>query len=384
VKMTRRWRNIGILIVLLIGAYCVQRAMFRPRPIEVDVQAAAVGVVEDVVTNSEAGTVKTRSRAKLGVETYGRVGEIPHREGARVKQGEILLRLDTATERTRLEASRRELDAQTAGLGAAQSAATLARQNFDRVDQLRAKGIASQENLDEARARLTSADAEAQVAAARAKSARTAVRLADDALTHVEIRAPFDGTVAHRFVEVGEQVAPGQALLELVSLSQLYVSAPIDERDAGRLVEGLPVRITVDTYPNAVWNSRITRLSPVVEEAKEQNRTVDVEADFPAQSGNPTPSPGMTADVEIVLDRRDRVLRVPSFSVVDGKRVLVAQGRRAVSRDVELGLRNWEWAEVRSGLAAGDRVITSLDRQGLKAGVAISAKERSSDGARSP
>ena len=90
----------------------------------------------------------------------------------------------------------------------------------------------------------------------------------------------------------------------------------------------------------------------------------------------PEPSPGMTADLEIVLDRRDQVLRVPSFSILEGKRVLVAERGRAVAHEVQIGLRNWDWAEIRSGIKPGARVITSLDRPGLKAGVAVAAKER--------
>jgi HlyD family secretion protein len=202
------------------------------------------------------------------------------------------------------------------------------------------------------------------------------VRLAEDALTHLEIRAPFDGVVAHRYAEVGERVAPGQPLLEILSGNRLYVSAPIDERDAGRLREGMTVRITVDSYPNVVWTSRLSRLAPVVEEAEEQNRTMEIEAEIAPETGKPSPAPGMTADVEIILDRREGVLRVPSFAVIDGARVLLVQKGRAVSRPVKVGLRNWEWAEIQGGLVNGDRVITSLDRPGLKDGVPVASAAR--------
>jgi HlyD family secretion protein len=108
--------------------------------------------------------------------------------------------------------------------------------------------------------------------------------------------------------------------------------------------------------------------------AKEQNRTQEIEADIPSDPSKPEPSPGMTADVEIILGRREAVLRVPTFAVVDGKRVLAVIAGRAVSRPVEVGLRSWEWTEVRSGLEKGDRVITSLDRAGLKDGVRVAEK----------
>jgi HlyD family secretion protein len=355
-------------------AVIAQRTVFRKPPIQIEAVRAERGAVEDLVTNSEAGTVKTRSRARLGVESAGRVASIPHREGDRVTQGTLLLELDSQTERTRLAAARQGLDAAQATLEAARASAILARETYDRTMQLRSKGLASQEQLDEAKARRDSADAEVRAAQARERSAHTAVGLVEDELDHIRIVAPFDGTIAHRYVEIGEQVVPGEPLLELVSLSRLYVSAPIDERDAGKLKVGLPVRITVDAYPLAVWRTRITRLSPVVEEAKEQNRTLEIEADFPADTTQPAPRPGMTADVEIVLERRGDVLRVPTFSVIEGKRVLEVVKGRATSRDVETGIKNWDWTEIRSGLAPGDWVVTTLDRPGLKPGVTVTIR----------
>jgi len=360
---------IAIAAILLV--IVAQRTVLRGKPIPVEVATVSVGPVEDVVVNSEAGTVLARSRAKLGVESAGRGGVIFRREGDSAKAGEVLLRLDDRTELTRLLAARRNAEVARATADEANANAQLAKQNQARIASLKAQGLATPEQLDEANARLEAAAAEARACEGRQKSAAAAVLLAEDDMGHIEIRAPFDGVVANRFIEVGEQVIPGQPLMELVSRSRLYVSAPIDERDAGRLKAGLPVRITLDTYPGVAWQSRLTRVSPVVEVAKEQNRTQQVESDFPYDPSKPEPSPGMTADVEIVLGRRDSVLRVPTFSVIEGKRVLALDGDRAVSRNVETGIRSWEWTEIRSGLREGDRVITSLDRPGLKDGARI-------------
>ncbi len=364
-----------LLAVALLGAGTLIRAtLFREHAIDVEAASAGFGPVEDVVVNSEAGTVKARERARLGVEAIGRVAEIPYREGSRVKAGDLLLRLESTTEKTRLLAARRNADVQRATLVGARSAVGLARKTLDRTTSLKARGLASQAQLDEVREQSERAQAEAGAAEARLRSAESAIRLAEDDLTHVEIRAPYDGTIAHRLVEVGEGVSPGQPLLELVSLSDLYASAPIDERDAGRLEVGMPVRITVDTYPGVVWPSRLSRISPVVEEAKEQNRTQEIESDLPADSTKPRPKPGMTTDVEVVLERREKVLRVPTFAVIDGQRVFAIEKGRAVSRSVKVGLRSWEWSEILSGLREGERVITSLDRPGLKESVPVRAR----------
>ena len=374
VHRRHRLRLVLVAAAILVGGL-LSKMLLAPRGgVEVEAVAAAMGPVEDVVVNSEAGTVMSRSRANLGVEAVGRVAEIPRREGSTVKAGDLLLRLESTTERTRLLAARRAADVHRASLASARAAADLARKTTERVTSLHARGLASQAQLDEARAQAQGADADARAAEARLRSAEAAVRLAQDDLTHAEIRAPYDGTIAHRRVEIGEEVSPGQPLLELVSLGSIYVSAPIDERDAGRLEVGLPVRITVDTYPGMVWSSRLTRISPVIETAEEQNRTQEVEADVPADSTRPRPKPGLTADVEIVLDRRARVLRVPTFAVVDGQRVFVVDRNRAVTRTVTIGLRSWEWSEVLSGLREGERVVTTLDRPGLREGVRLEVR----------
>ena len=372
--MLRRFRGWLIGVGVLAALVVIGRVACRPRPIEVEVAEAGLGPVEDLVTNSEAGSVRSRAQAKVGAERAGRIAAIRRREGAAVRAGESLVEMDASSARQRLEAARRDLEAMRAAREAARASAVLARQSYERLEQLRDGQLVSPEQMDQARSRRDAAQAELEAAEARVASAEAAVRLAGDEIEHLTVRAPFDGVVARRFVELGESVIPGQPLLEVTSLDRLYVSAPIDERDAGRLRTGLPVRITVDTYPGEVWEGRVTRLAPVVEEAREQNRTLEVEADLPPDSTRPRPRPGMTADVEIVLSRRDSVLRIPTSALMESRKVYAVENGRAVAREIEPGLRNWDWTEIHSGLAAGTRVVTSLDRQGLRAGAAVAPK----------
>jgi HlyD family secretion protein len=78
--------------------------------------------------------------------------------------------------------------------------------------------------------------------------------------------------------------------------------------------------------------------------------------------------------VVIVLDTRQDVLRVPTFAILEGKRVLLVERGKAVAREVETGLRNWEWTEIRSGLKGGETVITSVDKPGVRAGARVTAR----------
>ena len=123
-KPTKRAiRFLLFAVALLIAVILVRAMLLRERAIDVETTFAGIGPVEDVVVNSEAGTVKARSRARLGVETIGRVAEIPHREGSTVKAGDLLLRLESTTERVRLEAARRNAEVQRATLSGARSGA---------------------------------------------------------------------------------------------------------------------------------------------------------------------------------------------------------------------------------------------------------------------
>jgi len=363
---------------------------FRPRPIEVEVTTVSRGTVEDAVTNSQAGTVKARLRARVGTERAGRVAAIPHREGSRVRAGELLLLLDESTARTQLEAAGRDLEAAHAAAEATGAAATLGRQQYERTALLFKSNLVSQGEMDQAKSRLETAAAELQGAQAREKRAGSAVRLGKDELDHLRVLAPFNGVVSQRMVEVGESVVPGQPVLEVVGLERIYVSAPLDEIDIGRVREGLPARVTLDPYRGRVWQGVVSRVSPVVNDVREQNRTLEVEVEMRPDPKAPQPKPGTSADVEIILAQRDRVLRVPTNAVIEGKRVLVIENGKVVSHDVKTGLKNWDWTEVLDGLGEGKAVITSLERQGVKPGARVVAaagtarREPGAAGASSP
>lgn len=378
-KSWMRWALVvagALLLILLLRA-----TVFRPKGIEVETAIAARGVVEDVVTNSQAGTVRARHRSRLGAERAGRVTAIPFRESARVRRGEVLVQLDASTARTALELARRERDVQRASVASARAAFDLARIEHERATALHAQGLISQGEMDQAQARYDEAHASLAGAEATAARADANVRLADDDLGHMQVKAPYDGLVAQRLVEVGESVVPGQPVIEVVSPDSLYVSARIDEVDIGRLRIGLPARVTLDPYRGVTWDGHVARVFPIVDDRLEQNRTLTVEVNIDPAPGKPQALPGTSADVVIVLDQRPDVLRVPTFAVIEGKRVLVVQDSRAVSRDVTTGLRNWEWTEITGGLKAGEAVITNLDKQGVRAGATVHAGPRDSTAA---
>ena len=153
-----------------------------------------------------------------------------------------------------------------------------------------------------------------------------------------------------------------EAVLDLVDPDALYVSAPLDEVDAGKVSVGQVVRVTIDPFPDEDFAGHVQRVAPYVEDSVDQNRTFEVEVELDDSEVLTRLLPGTTADVEVILVRKDDALRVPSHALIEGSRVLVIEGEELVSKEVETGLRNWQFVEVLSGLSVGETVVVSLDR----------------------
>jgi len=155
------------------------------------------------------------------------------------------------------------------------------------------------------------------------------------------------------------------------------VTAPIDEVDAPAIRLQMPARISVDAFPGRRFDAHVRRIAPYVLDIEKQARTVDVEVEFndPRQTG--TLLVGYSADVEIVLDSKSGVLRVPTAAIQEGARVLVFGAEdRLEQRTIETGLSNWEYTEVINGLGEGDRVVLSLERPGVMAGAKAVPEQR--------
>ena len=162
---------------------------------------------------------------------------------------------------------------------------------------------------------------------------------------------------------------PTPPAIDLIDDSCLYVKAPMDEVDAPKIVAGQPVRISLDALPKQSFPGKVKRVAPYVSAVEKQARTVDIEAEFDDAKAAGKLLVGYSADVEVILAARDKVVRVPTSALQEGNRVLLAGADGVlVNRVVRPGLANWQFTEVLDGLVAGDRVVTSLEREGVKAG----------------
>src|SRR5262245_39682510 len=392
----RRWLiRIGIALTILALIVALRLTVFRPDPVPVTVFIAARGRVEETVTNSKAGTVLTRHRARISPEIGGRVLEVNVRKGERVRAGQVLARLDDTSYRTQVVNAERAFAAAGEAQKQACIEADLAQRDLARAEGLAREKIVSDELIDQARSRRDANAAACEAARARTGQLDSQIAAARAELAKTVVRAPFDGVVAELGLERGEWITPSPpgipmpAVIDILDPEAIYVSAPLDEVDRGKVAVGLPVRITMDAYGGRSFAGKVSRIAPYIADAAEQSRTFETEATFDDAAFARTLPPGASADIEVILRGKGDVLRIPAYALLEGKRVLLladecppAPGIRGllsravpagsggclVSRAVKVGLKNWEFAEVEDGLREGERVVVSLDRAEVKEG----------------
>ena len=371
----RKWLIRGLIVAAVVVAVVLLRStVLAPEPVPVRTVAVAAGQVEETVTNSRAGTVKARRRAKLSPDTGGQVVEIPFREGNRVEAGAVVLRLEAESQKARLRLAQQDEAAARAERERACLAAERAKRELERFSRLAEDQIVSTDLLDAAETSQLETEAACRAAAAQVARAQAAIAVARTELDKRELRTPFAGIVAEVSTELGEWVTPSPPALpvppviDVLDPSSIYISAPMDEVDSARIRVGQQARVTVDSHQGRSFAGRISRVAPYVLDLEAQNRTVDIDVELenPAAAGEMLP--GTSADVEIILSVSEDVLRVPTSALIEGQKVLVLADGTLVEKEVETGLRNWDFTEVLSGLSAGDRVVTSLDRTEVTAG----------------
>jgi HlyD family secretion protein len=385
-KIGRLWSRLALLAALVLLGVLLRLTVFAPKPVPVRTVTADRGQVEQTVTNSRAGTVRARNRAKLAPETGGRVVSLPHRRGARVRKGEVLLRIDDAIQRAQLQVSEGDLATAEAQREQACLNAERADRERERNADLARQGIVSADMLDQVASQARSADAACQAARASATRAASAVALARVEVEKTVLRAPFDGIVADTFIEEGEWTSPSPPalpippVLDLINTRSIYMTAPMDEVDSARIKVGQRARLTVDSHRGEQFPGHVVEVAPYVEDRLEQNRTVEIELEFDDKEFASTLLPGTSADAEVILSAHEGVLRVPTSALLEGGKALLLEKGRLVERTLKLGIRNWDFTEVESGLAAGDRVVVSLDRAEVKAGVRARESEGGGSG----
>ncbi len=377
----RRWIwRITLPAVVAVGAFAAWKHYGQPQPLEVNVAIAAAGRVEATVANTRAGTVKACRRAKLSPQGGGQIARLRVREGDRVRAGQVLLELWSAD----LAAQERQAEEQIHGARAHRSeacaAAAAARREAQRQQQLAGQGFVSPAKVDAAVSEAEVREAGCRAGESDIATAQARLATARATLSRSVLKAPFAGIVAEVTGEQGEYTTPSPPgiptppAIDLIDDTCLYVSAPIDEVDAPKIRVGLTARIALDAFPGRHFQGRVQRIAPYVLEVEKQARTVEVEVSFTRPDELKSLLVGYSADAEIILEARDNVLRIPTQALLEGNKVLLLREGVLQEQAVVAGLANWQHTEISRGLQAGDQVVVSLEKEGVKAGAHAVAK----------
>jgi len=367
---------IAAAVVLAVGVLAWWIA--RPQPIAVEMVEAEKGPVAATVANTRAGTVDACRRAGLSPAQGGQIARLPVAEGDRVETGDLLLELWNEDLKAQLGLTQRDAAAARSRANEACIVAANADREANRLMRLHEQKLASEEAAEQAEANARSKEAACQAARDAAQARAAQVEVVQAQIERTRLVAPFAGVIAEINGEVGEFVTPSPVgiptppTVDLIDASCLYISAPIDEVDAPRIRAGMPARISLDAFPDRTFAGHVRRVAPYVLDVEKQARTVEVEAQFEhPESGGLLP--GYSADVEIILDEREDVVRVPTSVILPGNRVFVYDERtsRVVAREIEPGISNWEHTQVLNGLQPGNRVVRSVDREGVSEGALV-------------
>lgn len=370
------------LLAILLLAMALLTWWWRGTPVD----AVVVQSQTLVRTLQFSARVASQTRVDVGSTLTGRVESVLVTEGATVKQGQVLLRLESqelSAALSQAEAAERQAAARLEGLRStgqlsaravvsqAEAAARAAQAAWERTQQLVMKGFLSNAALDEARrardvaqAQLSNAQAQASASGERGSDqaqaqaqlalAQAASQAARARLAQAELLAPADGRVLLREVEPGQIVQPGKALLGLALAVPVEIVAQVDERFLDQLRVGQSAFAVADAFADKRFAARVVSIAPSVDA---QRGSIEVKLIL-AQATPDFLREDMTVSVEAETARvaSARVLPLSALRPAVNT-VLINDAGRARERSVRLGLRTLDAVEVVGGLADGDQVL---------------------------
>jgi RND family efflux transporter MFP subunit len=276
------------------------------------VRAAAVEEGPFVARAEFVGALEARSQADLYARSSGPIVEITADIGDRVRQGQVLARIEPAEERERIEQARANLRMAEATLAQRRAALTIAETTARRTEALAAQELVSEQQADAVDAEMAGARAQVQLAEAQVEQVRSALSSAQVELDQTLVVAPFDGVVGRRFLDRGAFAAANSPVLSVVDLSTIKTTVPVPERDAAKISVGQPATVRVGSIAGAVFPGRVARKAEVFDPESATTRA-EIEVDNP----DGRLKPGMFATVSITFDDGGRALLVPAEAVLD-------------------------------------------------------------------
>ncbi|HEY2963178.1 MAG TPA: efflux RND transporter periplasmic adaptor subunit [Pyrinomonadaceae bacterium] len=355
------------------------------------VKTAAVAETPFGETVTANGTLAAFDQTTVSVKVPGRVKTISVDLGSVVRRGQVIAQVDPQDYQLRVQQAEAALAQARARLGLSpdgnddrivpENTSTIrqaravydeAKFNRDRAARLVEQGVIAKAEFDSANATFKVAEGRYQDAYEEVRNRqgmlaqrKSELDLARQQLKDTSVVAPLDGIVQEKRTSVGEYLAAGAAVVNIVRMDPLRLRAEIPERESRTVRPGQDVRVTIDGDTN-VYLGKIMRLSPVI---AEQNRVLVVEADV---RNNGTLRPGSFAHAEIVTNDAKMAVTVPNNAIVTFagiEKVIVIQNGKALERPITTGRRSTEFTEVVAGVSVGEKVI--VDPGNLQSGQAV-------------
>ncbi len=370
-KTTRFKFVAGALIIagLGLGWIIVNRLQekegLKRNPREVRMAPVAVAEIQHgpiVLRRIFSGTLEATAKFVVAPKVSGRVERLNVDLADIVKRGQTVAELDNDEYIQAVAQARADLAVARANLAEAKSASKISTRDLERVETLRKRGVASESQLDTAKADQLAKQVQVAVAEAQVTRAESALETANIKLGYTKITADWirgsdQRVVAERYVDQGETVSANAPLLLIVELDPITGVIFVTEKDYARLKPNQTASLTTDAFPGEVFRGRITRIAPVFREATRQAR-VELIIENPQQRLKP----GMFTRAEVMLDRVSEAIIVPDQALTTrndrtGVFVVNEDGETVTWRDVEVGIREGNRIQV-VGRGLTGRVVT--------------------------
>jgi RND family efflux transporter MFP subunit len=331
-------RSAWIVTVALALAAGAAGVAWREWPLQVEVTHPTRGPAIEAVYAT--GVVEPTVSMPVAPRGGGRIASLAADEGAKVKGGQVLARLEASD----LEHTVQEMLARE----------RLARSHYERARELVAQKFVSPAELDRTRSELDAASA--------------ALRRAQAQRDYAMLVAPADGVVLRRDGEVGQYIAAGQAVFWLACCAPLRVVAEVDEEDIARVMVGQKATMRTDALPKRLFDGAVAEITPKGDPVARSYR-VRIRFADPAEIEPSGLRSGMTMDTNLIVSRREGALLLPNRTL-HGDAVWIVHDGKLRKRAVQRGIAGSQRTEIVSGLADGDVVVVSgLDglREGRRA-----------------
>ncbi|HIN13142.1 MAG TPA: efflux RND transporter periplasmic adaptor subunit [Gammaproteobacteria bacterium] len=375
-------KNTKIVLVLAVVAVVIYVVMGREQdPITVTAVYPEIKTVEQTVSNTRAGTIDACRRSRMSPAIGGQIASLYVKEGDLVQKDQILIELWNKESKARVKEAKARVKAAERSAQQVCILSDRAQREAKRKTELLERGLASEEDTETAVSNAESQSAACGAALTQVEVNQASVEVIEASLERTMLIAPFDGIIAEIEGELGEYVTPSpvgvatKPTVDLIDSSCIYISAPIDEIDAPEVVSGMTARITMDAFGNQEFPATVRRVAPYVLDLEKQARTVEIEAVF--DNPDQTLLPGYSADIEVIIDRVENTLSIPTQTIMRDNFVYVidTETMTLTKKQIEVGIGNWQYTEVTNGLSEDDQVVLSVDREGVKAGVKVEVEK---------